>query len=90
MRCKWHGKYIMVHCDNQSVVTVINSGRTRDPISGDMLRNIAMLTATNDIRLRTVHIPGKENVIAENLSRLAIHPQHSINLQHLIPYHSWV
>ena len=57
---KWHDKYIMVHCDNQSVVMVNNSGRTRDPILGAMARYIVMLTATNDIRLCTVHIPGKE------------------------------
>ena len=46
------------------MVTVINSGKTRDPILAAITRNIAMLTATQDINLKLLHIPGKQNIIA--------------------------
>ena len=58
---KWHKKRIVIHCDNQAVVMVINSGKIRDPTLV-ITRNIAMLTATLHINLKTVHIPGKQKI----------------------------
>ena len=87
---KWHNKRIIIHCDNQAVVLVINSGKTRDLTLAAITRNIAMITASQDINLKLLHIPGKHNIIADALSRLSIHPQYQIQLHHLIPYHSWL
>ena len=87
---KWAGKCVVIHCDNQAVVTVLNSGRTRDPVLATITRNIALISATKDIELRVVHILGKHNVIADNLSRLAISPQYRHKLFTLIPYHKWI
>ena len=83
---RWYKKRIIIHCDKQAVVIVINSGKTRDPILAAITRNIAMITATQDINLKLVHIPGKHNRIADALSRINIHPQYQIQLHHLTPH----
>ena len=83
-------KRIIIHCDNQAVVIVINSGKTRDPILAAITRNIAMIRATQDINLKLVHIPGKHNTIADALSRINMHPQYQVQLHHLIPHHTWL
>ena len=80
----------MLHCDNQTVVMVINSGKTRDPKLAAITRNIAMLTATLNINLKTVHIPGKQNIVADAVSRISIHPQYQAQLHQLIPFRTWL
>ena len=44
----WQGKQMVIHCDNQAVVVILNSGKTRDSTLAAITRNIAILTATND------------------------------------------
>ena len=85
---RWQGKRIVIHCDNQAVVVIMNLGKTKDSILAAITRNTAMLSVANDIDLKTVHIPGKQNVVANALSRLTIHPQYTADLNHLIPYHT--
>ena len=86
----WKGNCVMIHCDNQTVVTIINSGRTRDTVLAAITRSIAMLTATHDIELCTLHIPDKHNTIADNFSRVALSGQFVENLRKLIPFHIWL
>ena len=52
----WTGTTIKIHCDNQAVVSVLNTGRTKDSILAAIIRNILMEAAEKDICLRTVHI----------------------------------
>ena len=52
-RCGW---CITIHCDNQAVFYVLNSGHTRDITLAAITRNVAMLTAKGDIDLKVVHI----------------------------------
>ena len=65
----WQGKNIRIHCDNQAVVSVLTTGKTRDVLLAAIARNILMEIAAHDVCLRTVHISGKDNQIADNLSR---------------------
>ena len=86
----WAGKAILVHCDNQAVVSVIQSDKTNDLTLAALGRNIAMTTATYDIDLRTIHILDKNNSIADALSRWALGPQYHNRFYSLCPDNYWV
>ena len=66
---QWAGKRVMVHCDNQAVVCVLQSGKVRDPFLGACARNVWLWAATFDIELTYVHVMGKYNRAADLLSR---------------------
>ena len=51
----WEKKCVKVFCDNQALVTILNSGRTRDPFLAAVTRNIFMVAATSDIHLKILH-----------------------------------
>ena len=61
-------KTICVHCDNQSAVTVINSGKTKDPFLDLCIRHLAMLCAVHNINLGLQHVKGIDNGVADALS----------------------
>ena len=83
----WTVNTVRIHCDNQSVVSVLTTGRIKDSILAAIARNILMETAAKDICLRTVHIRGKDNQIADILSRWFIAEGCSSSLCHLMPNH---
>ena len=93
LRCwasQWATKTILVRCDNAAVVTILNSGKTKDPTLAAICRNISMETAKADIRLNTVHIPGKLNVIADSLSRFHISKAHRDKVHQWLPGATWL
>ena len=65
----WKGLTIQVNCDNDAVVTVINSGYSREPFLMHLLRCIFFLLAQFDFSLIAAHIPGRLNVLADAISR---------------------
>ena len=71
--CLWAEEFtdrvICVHCDNESAVTVCNTGKTRDPFLDLCLRHLTMLCASFNIDLRVQHIRGQANTVADALSR---------------------
>ena len=54
----WANSMISVACDNQAMVQVLNSGKTRDLTLAAIARNIQFHVATRDIDLKVTHIPG--------------------------------
>ena len=66
---EWKGKKVLVKTDNMAVVSVCTSGFTRDCHLAAYIRNIWLLTATYDVELIVSHVAGKENNIADLLSR---------------------
>lgn len=62
-------KRIILHCDNESVVNIINSKRSRVSRVMDLLRHLTLTTLQYNIYIRAKHIPGKHNEIADSLSR---------------------
>ena len=65
----WRGKRILVKCDNHAVVQVLTSGKTRDPFLGACARNVWFEAALLDVELQYVHVMGKDNKVADLLSR---------------------
>ena len=65
----WHRRSVLVKCDNNAVVQVLNSGKTRDPFLASCARNIWYVAAKHDIKLSYRHVPGKNNGVADLLSR---------------------
>ena len=63
------GKSKSIPCDNQAVVRVLSSGRTRDRTLAAIARNFQMIAAWHNIDLKVHHIMGKNNQIADLLSR---------------------
>ena len=76
----WHGTYILCHSDNAAVVAQVNKLHARDPLAAHLLRCLAFFQALFNFRIRVVHIPGRLNTSADDLSRnradqfLAAHP----------------
>jgi hypothetical protein len=63
-----HAK-VKIFCDNAAAVSVFQTHRAADKILQAIARNIWLLASIWDIKLRIEHIPGKDNVVADLLSR---------------------
>ena len=65
----WKNQRIVIKCDNQVVVSVLNSGKTQDLTLAAIARNIMMEISEQDIDLQVIHILGVKNKVADLLSR---------------------
>ena len=73
----WKNRRVVVHCDNEAAVTVLNSGYARDSQIMHLLRALFFIKAVYQIELKATHIPGKDNVIADAISRDKLTVLHS-------------
>ena len=64
----WATKSVTVHCNNEGAVAVINLGYSRIPQIMHMLRCLFFIQAYYQINLWAVHIPGRENDLADVIS----------------------
>ena len=58
------------YCDNLAVVQVVQTNKTKDPFLAACIRNIWLITATQDIEIQIEHVKGVNNTIADLLSRI--------------------
>lgn len=69
----WHpfftGKRLQFWCDNESVVTIINSGHSKAPRIMDLVRFLVLISMKHNFLVRARHVPGVSNEIADALSR---------------------
>ena len=65
----WKGKKVLIKCENEAVVSVLKTGKTRDPYLAACGRNIWYESAMSDIDLQYTHIRGSENKVTDILSR---------------------
>ncbi|MCP3933190.1 MAG: hypothetical protein GY705_29320 [Bacteroidetes bacterium] len=55
--------------DNLSVVHILRSKTSKDPILMSMVRKMVVVAMLNNVMFSAVHIPGKHNVVADLISR---------------------
>ncbi|GAA6097672.1 uncharacterized protein LOC119489294 [Tachysurus ichikawai] len=65
----WSRKQILVFCDNEATVHIINKGCSSVPFINTFLRRLTWTCVTCNFLLRSAHIPGLDNKIADCLSR---------------------
>ena len=66
----WQHTKVVFFCDNLAEVHVVETNRTRDEFLALCLRNIWLLAALHDVAIELKHIPGKENIEVDVLSRI--------------------
>ena len=66
---KLKGKILLIFCDNEVSVTVIDSGYTKDSLMQNCLRDLCFVEATHEFEVRAKLIAGEENRFADYLSR---------------------
>lgn len=65
----WADKVLLCYCDNEAVVSILETGTCKDPHVMTLLRSLFFVTAKYNILISALHIPGKHNIIADALSR---------------------
>ena len=65
---EFKGKSVVFNCDNEAVVSVLNTGRARDARLQDYLRELTFVAAGN-FEFGAVHLMGKINTLPDLLSR---------------------
>ena len=83
-------KRIKVHCDNMAMVEVLRNGRARDNTLALLARNIWLVCAIFNIHIVVLHIPSRNNVLADLLSRWQFSSQNYEALLQLVHNPIWV
>ena len=59
------GKFIQIRCDNESVVTVLNSGQVWDDRLQCLMREMVYVAAINNFEFKAVHVAGKSSLLPD-------------------------
>ena len=87
----WAGLSVMIRCDNQTVVSVLTTDKTRDPVMAKYTLEISSLwLSAFNIDIKVVHIAGHLNPVADLLSRWHQTSNNFPKLQELVGPVSWV
>ncbi|XP_063055926.1 uncharacterized protein LOC134449746 [Engraulis encrasicolus] len=65
----WSRKRIVLHCDNEAVVNIINKGRSSCTSIMSLVRRLTWQSVLLNFIITAEHIPGSHNVVADALSR---------------------
>ena len=65
----WQGCTVRCNCDNEMVVCVVNQKYARDTLLMHMIRCLFFVCAKFNINLVAKHTPGRDNALADALSR---------------------
>ena len=87
---QWAGLSVMIKCDNQAVVSVLTTGRTRDQTLATYARNIFMWLSAFNIDIKVVHVAGKLNPVADLLSRWRFTVNNHQKLAQLAQSITWI
>ena len=70
---RWAGSTVRAQCDNTAVVEIVNSGSCREPEAMHLRRCLAFLEAQFQFYIWVTHIRGRDNLLADALSRNKFH-----------------
>ena len=73
-----------------AVVEVLQKGRARDATLALMDRNVWLICALFNIQILVCHIPGKDNTLADLLSRWQFSAANYTQLLEILPQPIWV
>lgn len=65
-------KCIILHSDNYAVVHIINKQSCKDSVVMKLVRRLVLTCMQHNILIQAKHIPGKDNVLPDLLSRLQV------------------
>ena len=85
-----HRKSILIKFDNAATVSVLHTGKARDPFLAAVARNIWMELAKEDIQAVYRHIPGRVNQVADLVSRWRGTPAPDVILKNLVANPVWL
>ena len=68
----WCKKRILINCDNESTVFIINKGRSKIESIMKFMRKLTFIAASNNFVIHAKHVPGKDNNIADAISRFQV------------------
>ncbi|KAM3936010.1 uncharacterized protein RB166_003095 [Leptodactylus fuscus] len=91
---RFRDRKVRFHCDNQSVVSAINSLTASSPPVVCLLRYLILKCLSLNAWVVAVHVPGVSNVIADSLSRFQWERFHAVAPDadvegHPCPAHLW-
>ena len=84
---KLKGKKIILHCDNMSLVHILNRKSSRNKKVLILLRQLVLILLNNNIQIKAVHIASKANSICDAISRFQFSKVECLlpNLAHRVP-----
>ena len=65
---------ILFYSDNSVVTAILNSQSSKDKVLMSIVRPLVLTLVTNNINLRSEHIPGLLNVLPDRISRFQVTP----------------
>lgn len=69
---KFRNSVVRFHCDNSTVVSVINKQTSRDDVIMVMVRKLVLKLLELKTKFYAVHIPGVTNVLSDAISRFQV------------------
>lgn len=64
------GKRILVNCDNQATVAIVNTGRAHNVFAQSCMRELHYWAAVHDFQVRAVYLSSSDNRMADITSRM--------------------
>ena len=86
----WENKKLRIYCDNLASVEVLTSGKARDQIMATCARNIWLLCSLFNVHSSVHHISGKDDDVADLLSRWTGSQQNLYQLSTFISDPVWM